>query len=60
MLAHRPFDRGAAFGEFLQVGMQGGGHTVAAIGELADMVVDRLIDAGARLAEALDVGVEGT
>ena len=59
VLADGALDRGAAFGEFLQVGMQRGRHAVAALGELAGVVLDSLVDAGARLGEALDVGVEG-
>ena len=39
--------------------MQRGRHAVAAFGELAGMVLDRLVDAGPRLGEPLDVGVEG-
>ena len=59
MLADGALDRRAAFGEFLQVGMQRCGHAVAAFGELAAVVLDGLVDAGSRLGEALDVGVEG-
>ncbi len=52
-------DRGAAFGEFRQVGLQRRGHAVAALGQLAGVVLDGLLDAGAGFAKPLDVGVEG-
>ena len=39
--------------------MQRRGHAVAALGELAGVVLDSFVDAGAGLGEALDVGVEG-
>src|SRR3954447_23836294 len=44
----------------MQIGVERLGHAVATLVELGDLALDHLLDRGARCAEALDVGVEGT